>query len=91
MFDWKVDEDRKRIQNGPFEFRILEKPVEDPYECLSPDWRIFFEELRGLPAKYKRKNPYASDGDGMDIDDELSNNNNNNTANNSNGRNCSLM
>lgn len=83
-----MDEDRKRIQNGPFEFRILEKPVEDPYECLSPDWRIFFEELRGLPSKYKRKNPYTSDSDGMDIDDELSHNNANNT---NSGRNCSVM
>eukprot|EP01102_Stenamoeba_stenopodia_P013452 TRINITY_DN4369_c0_g1_i1.p1 TRINITY_DN4369_c0_g1~~TRINITY_DN4369_c0_g1_i1.p1 ORF type:complete len:361 (-),score=86.40 TRINITY_DN4369_c0_g1_i1:25-1107(-) len=55
LFDWKVEEDRKTIQNGPFEFRILEQPVADPYGCLSPDWRVFFEELRGLPSKSKHR------------------------------------
>ncbi|KAJ5078546.1 cell division cycle protein [Anaeramoeba ignava] len=34
LFDWNEDLDRQTIKNGPFEFRILEKPIENPYGCL---------------------------------------------------------
>jgi len=60
LFDWKNEEDRKKIQNGPFEFRILEHSIDDPYGCLSPDWRDFFEELRGLSSRSKRRKEQAN-------------------------------
>ena len=48
LFSWKSEKDRNILANGPFEFRVLEEIVEDPYESLPYAWRVWFENKRGF-------------------------------------------
>lgn len=43
LFDWKREVDKKIIHEGPFEFRLVERPEEDPLGCLSLEWRKYIE------------------------------------------------
>ena len=43
MFDWKADRDV--LDNGPFEFRMEMKPIENLSKLLGSQWRQLFKEV----------------------------------------------
>lgn len=45
LFDWDNEKDRKTIMEGPFEFRILEKPPKDPMKGQVAWLQMMKEEL----------------------------------------------
>jgi gluconate kinase len=52
LFSWKSARDRDvlggRAGLTETQFRYLEQPVEDPYDCLPIDWRSWFEQQRKM-------------------------------------------
>ena len=46
LFSWK--QDRERFLNGPFEFRIVEAPWDDPIDILPKYWREYLADKRAL-------------------------------------------
>jgi hypothetical protein len=44
LFDWRNPDDVKIIKEGPFQFRILEKEIDDPYDSFDREWRDFVEK-----------------------------------------------
>jgi len=55
IFSWREPADREILHNGPFQIRVLEKPLEDPYSALALEWRSFTEKHRGIEPKRKQK------------------------------------
>jgi len=46
LFSWREAEDRKIIQQGPLQIRVLESPIQDPLTALPSEWRRFTEDYR---------------------------------------------
>ena len=47
MFSWRNPGDVSVIKGeAEFEMRLLEAPLDNPYECLPWGWRVLFEDTR---------------------------------------------
>jgi hypothetical protein len=46
LFSWRESADNEIMKSGPFEFRILEKPMKFPLECFPFEWQTFIAENR---------------------------------------------
>jgi len=46
LFSWKSNVDRDIISKGPFEFRILEKPIDSSLEIFDQKWVSFIKNYR---------------------------------------------
>jgi len=48
LFDWANPKDRDIIENGPFELRVLSKPVHNAKGTIHPPLRRLINEFRGI-------------------------------------------
>jgi len=46
LFDWESENDKKIMQEGPYEFRITEKPLAAPLDAIHPPIKHFLMQLR---------------------------------------------
>jgi len=49
LFNWKTEYDL--IVNGPFTFRIIEKPLDNPKDLIHPPLKHFINLQRGISSK----------------------------------------
>ena len=46
LFEWSNPNDVKIMKEGPFEFRVINKPLDSPYDCLPREWKDWFQKQR---------------------------------------------
>jgi hypothetical protein len=52
LFSWKSEADRSILGGkAPFEFRVLEEVVANPYESIPYEFRRFFEQKRNIDLR----------------------------------------
>jgi len=55
LFSWREPSDVEILKNGPFQLRIRENPLDQPYNALPWDWGTWIMDFREIPRKKKVK------------------------------------
>lgn len=62
LFSWREPKDVNIMKNGPFEFRVLEKPHDFPLDCFGSEWKDFIDSYRGRKRKSRTSRQKTKEG-----------------------------
>jgi len=57
LFSWREPSDVEILKNGPFQLRLRENPIDQPYNALPWEWSMWMKDLRGIPRKTREEKP----------------------------------